>query len=125
MVPEDGLLDHRFDVRHLELGRCTVAGGRPDQAEALGQAPPISGMATCQASLREEGFDDLASSVMMGELAPSTIERYEWYWGKFSEFCPLQMASVAYVIGFVDHMRRMRNYAYQTTNCLRLPSVSS
>ena len=72
-------------------------------------------------SLKDQGFDGEAVEVMLQDLAPSTIRRYEWYWKQFVLFCAqkgvsdLALAGIETVVSFVEHMRRSRNYAYQTT----------
>ena len=77
-------------------------------------------MAARQAFLRDQGFEGDAVEVMLQDLAPSTIQRYEWHWKQFGLFCASKgvsdpaSAGIETVVSYVDHMRRSRNYAYPT-----------
>ena len=121
LVPEDGSLVAEREVQHSAMAGRVDAGGGPDQARALDQEHPLSGLATREATLREEGFDEQSIGVMLDNRAKSTNQRYEWYWGKFIEFCSGRKisnpreAKIQDIVGFVDFMTRSNNYAFSTT----------
>ena len=109
------------EVCHSGLVECVDTGTGPNQARASGQVRPTSGLASQEASLREEGFDEQAIGVILGDRADSTNHRYEWYWGRFTEFCAgrnisnPKMARIQDLVGFVDYMTREHGYAFSTT----------
>ena len=80
-------MDQRCEVRSASAGGRDLAGMRSDQARALDQGNSVGGMAARQAFLRDQGFEGDAVEVMLQDLAPSTIQRYEWHWKQFGLFC--------------------------------------